>query len=59
MTIMTAIQKGNYVQVYDEKRHLLFVRPGELVGFTPNSVSIKRGSYVYVYNEKGGLRNTF
>ena len=51
--IGTAIQRGNYVYVYDEKNHQLYSQYGELYGFTGSTVSIKRNNYVYTYDEKG------
>ncbi|PWJ68141.1 MULTISPECIES: hypothetical protein [unclassified Fibrobacter] len=53
MAISTAIQKGNYVYVYDEKNSHKFSMPGELMGFTSSTVTIKRGNYANVYDEKG------
>ena len=51
--IATVVQKGIFIQVYNEKGQTLFSQNGELQGFTSNSVSVKRGNAVYVYNEKG------
>ncbi|WP_163499114.1 hypothetical protein [Helicobacter suis] len=53
MAISTAVQKGTWVYVYDEKNHQLFSKTGELTGFTSNSVSIKRTGWIYIYDEKG------
>ncbi len=50
--ITVAVQKGEYVYVYNEKNSRLFAEKGELCGFTSATVSIKRGDYVYTYNEK-------
>ncbi|MBP5237615.1 MAG: hypothetical protein ILO64_01405 [Clostridia bacterium] len=50
--IMSAIQKGNYVYVYNEKNLQIGCRNGTLVGYTSSSVSVKQGAYVYTYNEK-------
>ena len=50
--IMVAIQRGEYVYVYDEKNHQIGCRNGTLAGYTSNSVSVKRGKYIYTYNEK-------
>ena len=45
--IGTAVQRGNYVYVYDEKNRQLYSQYGELYGFTGSTVSIKRNNYVY------------
>ena len=50
--ITHAIQKGNFVYVYDN-RTVIFMRSGELQGYTGQSVTIKRGNFLYVYNPKG------
>ena len=50
--VTTAIQRGNFIYVYDGTRQL-FSQQGELSGYTSTSVSVKRGTYIYVYNEKG------
>lgn len=41
MAIATAIQRGSRVYVYDERKHELFSKNGELHGYTGSSVSIK------------------
>lgn len=41
MSISTAVQKGNWVYVYDEKGNVLFKRLGKLHGYTSDSVSIE------------------
>ena len=51
--IGTAVQKGDYVYVYDEKGHQLTYQRGQLQGDTGSSFSIRNGDYVYVYDEKG------
>lgn len=53
--IITAIQKGNSVYVYGEHNRLMFIKSGELHGYTGSSVSIKKGNTVYTYNERGSL----
>ena len=53
MQIITAVQKGNQVFVYDEKNRTMFAKPGELRGYTGGSVSVWYNGVVYTYNEKG------
>lgn len=51
--IATAIQRGSFVYVYNERGSQMFSLSGELHGFTSTTVSIRRGSFIYVYNDKG------
>lgn len=51
--ISVAVQRGNYVYVYDEKNHQIGFQYGELYGYTSGSYSVKRGKYVYTYDERG------
>ena len=51
--ISTAIQKGPFVNVYDEDNHTLFSVNGELYGFTSTTVSVQKGPFVNVYDERG------
>ena len=51
--IQSAIQRGNYVYVYNEKNQQIFSQSGTLQGYTSTSVSVKNGNYVSVYNDKG------
>ncbi len=57
--IGTAVQRGNYVYVYDERGSQLCTISGELHGFTGSTVSVKRGNYIYVCDERGGQKSTF
>ncbi|MBA8835219.1 hypothetical protein ACCT15_34350 [Rhizobium ruizarguesonis] len=63
MAIANAVQKGNYVYVYDERgRNICQLPAGNgpkdgLVGFTGSTVSIRRGNNIYTYDEHG--RNMF
>lgn len=50
--ISTAIQKGSYVYVYDEKNHQIASQHGDLYGYTSSTFSIKKGNYVYTFDEK-------
>lgn len=52
-SISTAIQKGDYVSVYDENNRELFSRYGKLKGYTGTTVSIKDNSSIHVYNIEG------
>ena len=42
MSIGSAMERGSAVYVYDEKGHLLFSKPGKLIGYTASTVSIQR-----------------
>lgn len=53
MPIAMAVQKGNFVYVYDEKNRSLLKKGGELHGYTATSVSVKSGSWIHTYDEKG------
>lgn len=59
MAIGSAVQKGRFVYVYDERgRQLTSIAAGMqsgdgLQGYTSSTVSIRKGSFLYVYNEKG------
>ncbi len=51
--ITVAVQKGNSVYVYGENNQLMFMKLGELYGFTSTTVSVKIGIAVYTYNDRG------
>ena len=53
MAIATAIQRGSRVYVYDDRKHELYSKSGELHGFTGSSVSVRDGNRIHVYDEKG------
>ena len=59
MEILTAVQRGSNVYVYNAKKQQIFYRfagigPSDgLKGFTDSTVSIQRGCYIYTYNQKG------
>lgn len=59
MAIGSALQRGNYVYIYDERgRQLACLSAGSgphdgLHGYTGGTVSIRRGNYVYTYDERG------
>ncbi|MFQ6342578.1 hypothetical protein [Campylobacter sp. VTCC 70190] len=56
MAITLAVEKGNWVEVYDGNKKLCslrFDKGDKLLGFTSSSVSIKHGYWVDTYDEKG------
>jgi hypothetical protein len=59
MPIATAIKRGSFVYVYDEKdRQILTISAGNkpedgLIGYTSTTVSVRRGGFIYTCNEKG------
>lgn len=59
MAIGNAVQRGNFVYVYDEKgRQLSALSAGSgredgLKGYTGSSVSVRRGTFIYTYDERG------
>jgi hypothetical protein len=59
MPIATAIKRGSFVYVYDEKgRQILTISAGSkpedgLTGYTSTTVSVRRGGFIYTYNDKG------
>jgi hypothetical protein len=64
MAIATAVERGAFVYVYDEKgRQILTISTGNkpadgLTGYTSSTVSVRRGGFIYTYNEKGGQIST-
>ena len=55
MAIGSAVQRGSFVYVYDEKgRQLATVPAGEgMQGYTGSTVSVKRGAFVHTFDERG------
>lgn len=50
--ITTAVQKGDYVYVYNERQATIANVYGKLVGYTGSTYSIKKSDgYIYTYNE--------
>lgn len=49
--ISTAVQKGDWVYVYDEKGNTKFSKEGKLHGYTSNTVSIQWGDWIRTYDE--------
>jgi hypothetical protein len=53
MAIAVAIQRGDGVYVYDERNHFLMNKPGKLVGYTSNTVSVEFGGVIHTFDAKG------
>ena len=55
MAIGSAVQRGSFVYVYDEKgRQLATVPAGEgLQGYTGSTVSVRRSAFIHIYDERG------
>jgi len=59
VAIGSAVQRGSFVYVYDEKGRQLTALPAGngpedgLRGYTGATVSVRRGSFVYTYDERG------
>ena len=53
MSIGSAMERGSAAYVYDEKGHLLFSKPGKLIGYTASTVSIPRVKAIYTYDPRG------
>ena len=50
MAIGSAVQRGNSVNVYNERGVMLFSKVGELIGYTG---TIRRGNQAITYSDKG------
>lgn len=59
MAIGSAVQRGSWVYIYDEKGKQIATvpsgsNPGDgLQGYTSTTVNVRRGSWIYMYDEKG------
>jgi hypothetical protein len=53
MTISTAVQRKDRVDVYNEKNDLVGSHLGKLHGYSNSSVSIRRNGAVDKYDENG------
>lgn len=59
MAIGNAIEKGSWVDVYNEKNQRIFqqaINPNNgdrLMGYTSSTVNIKQGYWINTYDEKG------
>ena len=64
MAIGSAVQRGSFVYVYDEKGRQLTALPAGsgpedgLKGYTGATVSIRRGSFIYTHDERGRQTST-
>ena len=56
--IALAKQHNVWVRVFDDRNHQLFDRPGELVGYTSETVSIRQGHTIYVVDERNHIKFT-
>ncbi len=54
--ISLAIQKGNFVYVYNEKKCQTACLTGELLGFTSITVTVRKGNFAYTFDEKGNQK---
>jgi hypothetical protein len=65
MAIASAVERGGWVYVYDERGRTLTTFPGAsqpgegLQGYTSTTVSVKRGGWINVYDERGNIKTTF
>jgi hypothetical protein len=59
MAIGSAIERGSYIYVYDERGTTLFQKArgsgakDGLLGFTGATVTVRFGSIIYTYGERG------
>ena len=52
--IAIAMQRGSYVEVFNERNRQIFCRVGELHGHTSTTVTVKgRDGFLTVWDEKG------
>jgi hypothetical protein len=51
--IVSAVQNGTSVRVYNEKGSTLITVPGKLYGYTASTVSVRRGNTVFTLDGKG------
>lgn len=56
--IASARDDGHFIYVYDENGRTLFVKSGELMGFTGSTVTVRREPFYYTYDENGSLLYT-
>jgi hypothetical protein len=60
MPIGNAVQRGNYVFIYDEKGAQTGMVPAGagpqdgLKGYTASTVNVRNGNYIFSYDERGG-----
>ena len=53
MSIGSAMERGSAVYVYDEKGHLLFSKPGKLIGYTASFFTDPPTTKIYTYDPRG------
>ncbi len=53
-----AKQQGTNVMVYNESGGFMFNKTGNLVGYTPDTVTVKQGGTTYVYGVHGEIKST-
>ncbi|QCP47889.1 hypothetical protein FAZ95_01030 [Trinickia violacea] len=64
MAIGSAVQRGSFVYIYDEKgRQLRSLSAGNgpqygLKGYTSGTVNIRRGSFTFTYDERGRQKSS-
>lgn len=52
--IGSAVQRGGFIYVYDEKgRQTATISGDSLQGYSGNSVSVRRGGFVFIFDEHG------
>lgn len=59
MAIGSAVQRGNSVNVYNERGVMLFSKVGELIGYTGTTVTIRRGNQAITYRNTKILQSVF
>ena len=59
MAISTAVQRGEWVYVYDENGYQIGSVSGELYGFTGSTVSIRRDNTIDVFDEHLNKRSSY
>ena len=58
MSIAVAIQKGSQVYVYDTSNRIIYIKSGQLHGYTSTTVNVINGSTIYTYDERGCIKFT-
>jgi hypothetical protein len=51
-SITHAVQRGSWVNAYSGSISL-FTHPGELAGYTSNSVSVRHGNWITTFDAQG------
>jgi len=58
MAIGNAVQRGDWVYVYDERGTNIFSQQGELMGYTSHTVNVRKHGWIYTYDERGTNTNS-